>query len=113
MLFSQKPDVSISPAKLIAAGLLDSIEREALRRSGEHSDQWRAFWESTEATPAEILAEMGTQASLFFTIAGANVEHINTIAQLVGKTAADFLPAETLTVAQPVTFHEDGTVTLS
>ena len=112
MLFTQKPDTSIPPAKMIAAGLLESIEREALRRSGEHSDQWHAFWESSEATPQQIADEMGTQASLFFAIAAANVGHIDQIARLIGKTAADFLPVEHLSAPQTVTGNEDGTVTI-
>lgn len=92
---------------------MESIEREALRRSGEHSDQWRAFWESTEATPQQIADEMGSQAALFFQIAAANIGHIDQIARLIGQTAADILPVEHLSAKREVTFHSDGTVTIA
>jgi hypothetical protein len=112
MLFQSKPDTAIPAAKRIASGLMESIEREALRRSGEHSDQWRAFWESPEATPQQIADEMGTQASLFFAIAAANIGHIDQIARLIGQTAADILPVEHLSAKRAVTFNQDGTVTI-
>jgi len=111
-LFPSKPDTTIPPAKGIASGLLDSIDREASRRAGEHVDAWRAFWQSPEATPQQIADEMGVSAGLFFGIAGANITHINEVALLIGKTAADFMPAECLTTAKPVTVNPDGTVTI-
>lgn len=111
-IFKEKPDTAIAPAKSIAAGLLDNIEREATRRAGEHSDSWYAFWESSEATPQQIADEMGVSAALFFAIASANITHINEVAVLVGKTAADFMPAECLTTKQPVAINPDGTVTI-
>ena len=110
MIFSQTPNAAIPAAKQIASGLMESIEREALRRSGEHSDQWKAFWESAEASPQQIADEMGTQASLFFAIAAANIGHIDQIARLIGQTAADILPVEHLSAKRPVTFNDDGTV---
>lgn len=111
-IFPQKPSTIPQPSVSIAAGLLNSIEKEVEKRSKEHSDSWYAFWESPEATPQEIADEMSISASLFFAIASINVEHINEVAKLIGKTAADFIPAECLTTKQPVATNPDGTVTI-
>lgn len=111
-LFEYIPSVTVPPADVIANQLLTAIDREAQRRAGEHVDQWRAFWRSTEATPQEIADSMNGSAVLFFAIARANIEHVAAVAALIGKTPADFMPLECLSAPQQVTVNQDGSVTI-
>jgi hypothetical protein len=96
----------------IADGLLKSINDETSRRIGLHRDNFRAFWYSQEATPQQLCDKMGANAWLFFAIASANVQHIASIAQLSGKTLADFLQPEDYVPPKTVTVNNDGTVTI-
>ena len=103
---SDRPPVAIT----IAAGLLRDIEAEAARRAGQHRDAYYAFWKSPEATPQQIADAMNGSAMLFFRIAEANVLHLQSLAQLVGKPITDFLPIECLSRPQNVIEHENGYV---
>jgi len=100
-------------AESIAAGLLREVEAEAARRVGQHVDWWRAFWESPEATPAEIASAMGASGALFFGIASVNMGHITAVAQMLGKTpVAIGVPVECLHTPQAVIVNQDGSVTI-
>lgn len=112
-LFPNIPETKPPVAESIAAGLLHAVDAEAARRAGQHVDLWRAFWESPEATPEEIAAAMGNSAAMFFGVASINVAHIDEVAKLVGKTAADFMPEECLSTPQTVTINPDYTVTIT
>jgi len=96
----------------IANGLLKAINDETARRVGLHRDSFRAFWYSQEATPQQLCDKMGSSAWLFFAIASANVQHIVAVAQLSGKTLADFLQPEDYVPPKTVTVNNDGTVTI-
>lgn len=96
----------------IASGLLTAINDETSRRIGLHRDSFRAFWYSQEATPQQLCDKMGSSAWLFFAIASANVQHIAAVAQLSGKTLADFLQPEDYVPPKTVTVNNDGTVTI-
>lgn len=96
----------------IANGLLKAINDETARRVGLHRDSFRAFWHSQEATPQQICDKMGSSAWLFFAIASANVQHIAAVAQLSGKTLADFLKSEDYIPPKTVTINQDGTATI-
>jgi len=96
----------------IATGLLKSINDETSRRVGLHRDSFRAFWYSEEATPQQICDKMGSSAWLFFAIASANVQHIAAVAELSGKTLADFLKTEDYVPPKVVTINQDGTATI-
>lgn len=98
--------------KEIANGLLAAINEETTRRVGLHRDNFRAFWYSQEATPQQLCDKMGSSAWLFFAIASANVQHIAAVAQLGGKTLADFLQPEDYVPPQTVTINQDGTATI-
>jgi hypothetical protein len=116
------PEVTIFPIipetlppvnERIAADLLRAIEAECIRRVGQHVDWWRAFWQSTEATPDEIAEAMNGSAALFFGIASVNRGHIAAVAQMLGKTTAELgVPDECMSTPRPVTINSDGSVTI-
>lgn len=99
-------------AKEIADGLLAAMNAEAERRAGIQRDSYRAFWNSSEATPQQIAEAMGNRAGLFFALASENVQHISRSAAIVGKTLAEFIQSEDYTPPVHITYHQDGTVTI-
>lgn len=112
-IFPTIPETQPPVAERIAAGLLREVEAEATRRVGQHVDWWRAFWESPEATPAEIASAMGASGGLFFGIASVNMGHITAVAQMLGRTTLEIgVPEECLHTPQAVTVNPDGSVTI-
>jgi hypothetical protein len=100
-------------AERIAADMLRLVDAECRRRIGNHADWWSAVWESTEATPEEIIAAMGTSAALFFTIASVNKQQIATVAHVLGKTTAELgVPDKCMSTPKTVTLNSDGTATI-
>jgi hypothetical protein len=112
-MFPSIPETKPPVAEAVAAGLLHEVENEAARRVGQHVDWWRAFWQSTEATPDAIAASMGVSAGLFFGVASVNMGHIAAVAQMLGKTPVDIgVPVECLSTPRLVTVNPDGSVTI-
>lgn len=112
-IFPHVPNTTPPVAESIATGLLREVEAEAARRVGQHVDWWRAFWQSTEATPDEIAAQMNGSAALFFGIASINKAHIAAVAQMLSKTPQELgVPDECLTTPREVTVNQDGSVTI-
>lgn len=112
-IFPVIPETKPPIAESIASGLLREVESEATRRVGQHVDWWRAFWQSSEATPDEIAAAMSGSAAAFFGIASINMGHIAAVAQMLGKTPQDLgVPVECLTTPREVTVNSDGSVTI-
>jgi len=112
-IFPSIPETKPPVAESIAAGLLREVENEASRRVGQHVDWWRAFWQSTEATPDEIASSMGISAGLFFGVASVNMGHIAAVAQMLGKTPVDIgVPVECLSTPRVVTVNSDGSVAI-
>lgn len=112
-IFPVIPETQPPVAESIAAGLLREVEIEAARRVGQHVDWWRAFWQSSEATPDEIASSMGVSAGLFFGVASVNIGHIAAVAQMLEKTPVDIgVPAECLGTPRLVTVNSDGSVTI-
>jgi hypothetical protein len=112
-IFPVIPETRPPVAESIAAGLLREVEAEAARRVGQHIDWWRAFWQSSEATPEQIAAAMNGSAALFFGIASVNKGHIIAVAQMLGKTPEQLgVPTECLTTPREVTINPDGSVTI-
>lgn len=95
-----------------AQRLLAAMDREIANRISTHRQMFHMVWNNPEATPDDIVAAMGTKASLFFKLAGENVEHIDRGATLVGSTLADYLEAKDWQPPRTVTHNPDGTVTL-
>jgi hypothetical protein len=99
-------------AQRIALSLLEKINGQLDQRVQAHKGMWSDFWQNNDATPEEILAAMGTNAHLLLGSATESVRHINEVASLAGKTAADFLEPEEIAGLRPMVANEDGTVTL-
>ena len=109
-IFPTIPDTQPPVAERIAADMLRLVDAECRRRIGNHADWWSAVWESTEATPEEIIAAMGTSAALFFTIASVNKQQIATVAHVLGKTTEELgVPDKCMGTPQTVTLNSDGT----
>ena len=101
-----------SEAKIVSDALLVSINSELQRRVNVHIGNFNLFWYSKQATPQQICDEMGSNAALFFAIAQENVEHIGTVAAMVGKTVNDFLTPQQYVPPKTVTINPDGTATI-
>lgn len=99
-------------AQRIALELLGKINAQIESRVQAHKGMWSDFWQNNAATPEEILAAMGTNAHLMLGSAIESVRHIDAVAQLAGKTAADFLEPEEINGLRPMVANQDGTVTL-
>jgi hypothetical protein len=99
-------------AQRIALSLLEKINGQLESRVQAHKGMWSDFWQNNDATPEEILAAMGTNAHLMLGSAIESVRHIDEVAKLAGKTAADFLEPEEINGLRPMVANPDGTVTL-
>lgn len=101
-------------AELAAQSVVDAVNAEILHRMKVHETCWQTIWANQRdgATPAAVLAALGTRAALIFAFASENIDHIGRIAQLVGKTRADFIKDEDCVPPAAFTVHADGRVTL-
>jgi hypothetical protein len=109
----QKQTSEPTPAELVAEALLDGTNAGLADRVNRMKNLWETLWENPRATPAEILAELGTKAFTLFQAAGAGVADLETLAKLMGTNAEELLgDVKYLSAAAPVNFNPDGTVTL-
>lgn len=106
------PTTQPPAAEHIALSLLEKINRQLDDRVQAHKGMWSDFWQNNDATPEEILFAMGTNAHLLLGSAVESVRHIDEVAKLAGKTAADFLEPEEINGLRPMVANADGTVTL-
>lgn len=112
MSLIQLPTTQPPAAQRIALSLLEKINNQIDSRVQAHKGMWSDFWQNNDATPEEILAAMGTNAHLLLGSAVESVRHIDEVAKLAGKTAADFLEPEEINGLRPMVANPDGTVTL-
>ena len=112
MSLIQLPTSELPAAERIALSLLGKINSQIDSRVQAHKGMWSDFWQNNDATPEEILAAMGTNAHLMLGSAIESVRHIDEVAKLAGKTAADFLEPEEINGLRPMVANPDGTVTL-
>jgi hypothetical protein len=116
------PEVTIFPVipetlppvnERIAAGLLLSATSQAEGIIGRFVDEWKAFWESPEATPEEIAVAMGPSAGLWFTLAAIMRQAIVSMIAVRGVSAEEIgVPVRCLSTPRAVTINDNGTVTL-
>jgi hypothetical protein len=85
-------------AELVAQGLIDVINFEINRRVAVQIDSWKMLWENPNVTPPEVLAALGSNATIVFAVATENCYHIGRAAEAVGKNVSDYLPAKYLSV---------------
>jgi hypothetical protein len=112
MSFIDIPDTTIPTSQVVAKRLLQQLNEQLESRVNMHKGAWFDFWQNNEATPDDILENMGTSAALWLNAARENVTHLHRLALLVGKTVADYLPPEMLNPTRTFVEHPNGTVTL-
>ena len=101
-------------AERIAEAILAESNRHFPQRLDTFKNLWSLLWENATATPAEILAAWGTNARLMFQAAAAERTWITTLAAALNTTPEALLgDSKYLTPAAPVTFHPDGSVTVT
>lgn len=109
------PSSSPPASQLAAESIIEAINGEIKHRVSVHQIAWETLWQNTRpgATPEAILSQLGTKAALVFQFSRENLEHITRCAALVGKQPTDFIDAKYLATPHELTFHSDGTVTLT
>lgn len=111
-LINLPEDPGKPPQKMIAEHLLLTINAELARRIEHHATEFHRFW-SSPVPPDSILAEMGTNAALFLAASVINLRGIEALAQLVGKTLDDAIPATDRVPRREIVLHPDGSATLA
>lgn len=102
-----------TPAEEAALALIEGANAGLADRVARMKNLWETLWENPRATPAEILAALGTKARTLFIAAARARTDLEQMATLAGTTATALLgDAKYLTPKLPVTLHDDGTVTL-
>lgn len=110
-LINLPPPPQPNQAKLIAEHILGSMNYELIRRVEHHTSEFHKFWDSS-ITPDQILQEIGTNAKLMLEASRANLRNIHELAQMVGKTLADFIPQEDWYPRRSFIENVDGSATL-
>lgn len=112
LIESAKPEPTT--AELAAQSIIDSINSEIEHRVAVHKTCFETLWKNPRegATPAAILAQLGTKAALVFQFSRENLDHIDRCAKLVGKTRADFITDAECTPPVELVFNANGTVTI-
>ena len=91
---------------------MQTLNDQLRQRIAVHKQVYDVLWNDTRATPAEILAALGTNAKTIFTVSQANKAHLTAIASLMGKTIDDLVPVKYQNPPVAITIHDDGTVTI-
>ena len=113
MTLIELPEEQAKPLeKMIAEHLLFTLNAEFARRIEHHATEFHRFWDS-QATPDSILAEMGTSAALFLAASVINLQFIEALAQLGGKTLDDAIPAADRVPRREIILLPDGSATLA
>jgi hypothetical protein len=110
--FNLPPPPQETDRVLVARHLKASINVELQRRIENHVSGYNAFWHAP-CTPDDVLKELGTDARTVIECSRANLRNLHELAQLVGKTLLDFMPAEQWMPKREFIEHPDGTVTMS
>lgn len=113
VLFPTEVPPPPTPAQEVAKALQEGVNAGLADRVSRMKNLWETLWENPRATPAEILAELGPKARTLFLAAAKAREDLEDLATLAGTTATALLgDSKYLTPKYPVTFHQNGTVTL-
>lgn len=101
--------------QLAADSIVTAINSEIAHRVAVHKICFDTLWRNTRpaATPAAILARLGTNAKLVFAFAAENLDHIDRCAQIIGKTRVDFIPDADCIPPLAFTLNEDGSATIN
>lgn len=120
------PDRTQPDAVQIADGLLNTANQTIADQIRTQADAHAAFWDNPKATPAELLASMGTSATQFLQLAWCNVENIARVANVLGVTpafdgtqeatvaiVAQVMPLTSVLPRQSFTYNQDGSVEIA
>ena len=103
----------LTAAELAAGALIEGANAGLADRVARMKNLWETLWENPRATPAEILAALGTKAKTLFIAAARARTDLEQMAILAGTTAEALLgDVKYLTPKFAVDVHADGTVTL-
>lgn len=110
-ILTQKNGDPIAPAKRIAT----RVKRSAAQLSQTIVQSWEqgfdSIWNNERATPAEVLAELGTDAVECFDLSNAIVALLADV--LPDRLDEDWERIQSKIAATPArTRHDDGTVTI-
>lgn len=102
---------SISPAIRTASEIKNRAARLAKTIIREWEHGFDELWNNHEATPEEILAELGTDAAEVFELSSATCQFMATI--LPERLDEKLVAIQAKIAAKPATtVHEDGSVTI-
>ncbi len=108
------PPPPADPAAQVAARtIFQEVSYELQRRIALHQNLFQKVWHSTDYTPQQFFDECGAQGAKFLAIAGANVEHIASLAVIDGKTLNDLIDPSEYVPPVSYSINQDGSVTLS
>jgi hypothetical protein len=108
------PPLPAPPAiQLFANGELAHVNSALQRRIDEHKTRFGAFWRTYDYTPDDILINFGSNALVWLQAASESVDHINRLAELDGKTIADFMPSTDYVPPRDFIVDAQGGVTLA
>jgi hypothetical protein len=98
----------------VANGLLLAMNQELQHRINIHTQNFEYLWKRGEGEPTadQILSAMGSSAGTFILVARESLEHLATLAALVGKTLNDFISPANYEPPAEITVNPDGTVEL-
>jgi hypothetical protein len=111
-LFDIEPPPEEPAAKKQARHILATINNELQRRIQQHAAGYHAFWDA-DATPDDILSELGINAALVIESSRANLQNLHHLAQLVGKTLDDLMPRHDWYPRREFIITNDGSATLA
>jgi hypothetical protein len=110
-ILKQNHSNPVSPALRATTQIKNRAARlaETIIREWEHG--FDALWNNPQATPAEVLAELGTDAAEVFELSAATVQFMAAI--LSGRLDEKLAAIQAKIEAKPATtVHEDGSVTI-
>lgn len=103
-----------TPAALAAEAIVDGCNAALNDRVQRVKNLWETLWENDRATPAQILAALGTNARRVFQAAALARSDLEAVAALANTTPTALLgDAKYLTPKFPVTFFPDGRAVLT
>lgn len=102
------------PAQVVAEAIVQGCNAALTDRVSRIKNLWETLWENERATPAEVLAALDVNARKIFQAAALARADLEAVATLAGTTPTALLgDAKYLTPKLPVTFHDDGRVTIN
>lgn len=101
-----------TPAQRSALSILAQVNSAAGQAVERHQRLYSAFWDA-EATPDEILAEMGTNAATMLAAAAESARHLSSLAAIAGLSVDDLISPAFVEPRRAFQVNADGTATLA